>query len=109
MRADFTHVRLGCDLIALVATMGNSRATFVKFSTREDAATLCVERGAARVERLGKSHITLALGHRPVMAGHKMGFLAADSGRKVPGTQRLRPSLSCTAGRFDHTRPQTTD
>ena len=42
MQADFTHVRRGRDpLIALVATMGYSRATFVKFTTREDAATLC--------------------------------------------------------------------
>ena len=42
MQADFTHVRRGRDpLIALVATMGYSRATFVKFTTGEDAATLC--------------------------------------------------------------------
>jgi transposase len=41
MQADFTHVRRGRDpLIALVATMGYSRATFVKFTTREDAVTL---------------------------------------------------------------------
>lgn len=42
MQADFTHVRRGRDpLIALVATMGYSRATFVKFATGEDVATLC--------------------------------------------------------------------
>jgi transposase len=42
MQADFTHVRRGRDpLIALVATMGYSRATFVKFATREDTPTLC--------------------------------------------------------------------
>ena len=42
MQADFTHVRRGRDpLLALVATMGYSRATFVKFSTGEDAGTLC--------------------------------------------------------------------
>jgi len=42
MQADFTHVRRGRDpLIALVATMGYSRATFVKFTGSEDAATLC--------------------------------------------------------------------
>jgi len=42
MQADFTHVRRGRDpLIALVATMGYSRATFVKFAAREDAGTLC--------------------------------------------------------------------
>ena len=42
MQADFTHVRRGRDpLIALVATMGYSRATFVKFAAREDAVTLC--------------------------------------------------------------------
>ena len=42
MQADFTHVRRGRDpLIALVATMGYSRATFVKFAGGEDAATLC--------------------------------------------------------------------
>jgi transposase len=42
MQADFTHVRRGRDpLVALVATMGYSRATFVKFASREDAATLC--------------------------------------------------------------------
>ena len=42
MQVDFTHVRRGGDpLIALVATMGYSRATFVRFTAREDAATLC--------------------------------------------------------------------
>jgi transposase len=42
MQADFTVVRRGRDpLLALVATMGYSRATFVKFTTAEDAATLC--------------------------------------------------------------------
>ena len=42
MQADFTHVRRGRDrLIALVATMGYSRATFVKFAASEDTATLC--------------------------------------------------------------------
>lgn len=42
MQADFTTVRRGRDpLVALVATMGYSRATFVKFTTSEDAATLC--------------------------------------------------------------------
>ena len=42
MQADFTHVGRGRDpLIALVATLGYSRATFVKFTTREDATTLC--------------------------------------------------------------------
>lgn len=43
MQADFTVVRRGRDpLIALVATLGYSRATFVKFAAGEDAATLCV-------------------------------------------------------------------
>ena len=42
MQADFTTVRRGRDpLLALVATMDYSRATFVKFSRGEDAATLC--------------------------------------------------------------------
>jgi len=42
MQADFTHVRRGRDpLLALVATLGYSRASFVKFTTGEDAATLC--------------------------------------------------------------------
>lgn len=42
MQADFTHVRRGRDpLIALVATLGFSRATYVKFGASEDAATLC--------------------------------------------------------------------
>ncbi|RVT46678.1 IS21 family transposase [Rubrivivax albus] len=42
MQADFTVVRRGCDpLLALVATLGYSRATFVKFTTAEDAGTLC--------------------------------------------------------------------
>lgn len=42
MQADFTVVRRGRDpLLALVTTLGFSRATFVKFTTREDAATLC--------------------------------------------------------------------
>ncbi len=44
MQADFTYVRRGRDpLLALVATMGYSRASFVKFaaSSGEDVATLC--------------------------------------------------------------------
>jgi transposase len=42
MQADFTTVRRGRNpLIALVATMGYSRASFVKFTAGEDAATLC--------------------------------------------------------------------
>jgi transposase len=42
MQADFTTVRRGRDpLLALVATMGYSRASFVKFTRGEDAATLC--------------------------------------------------------------------
>src|SRR5437773_2948779 len=42
MQADFTTVRRGRNpLLALVATMGYSRATFVKFTAGEDAATLC--------------------------------------------------------------------
>lgn len=42
MQADFTVVRRGRDpLLALVATLGYSRASFVKFTTAEDAAALC--------------------------------------------------------------------
>ena len=42
MQADFTHVRRGRDpLLAFVATLGYSRATFVRFTTDETAATLC--------------------------------------------------------------------
>ncbi len=42
MQVDFTTIRRGRDpLIALVATMGYSRATFVKFAAGEDAAILC--------------------------------------------------------------------
>jgi transposase len=42
MQVDFTTIRRGRDpLLALVATLGYSRATFVKFTAREDAATLC--------------------------------------------------------------------
>jgi transposase len=42
MQADFTTVRRGRDaLLAMVATLGYSRATFVKFTTDETAATLC--------------------------------------------------------------------
>ena len=42
MQADFTTVRRGRDaLLALVATLGYSRASFVKFTTAEDATTLC--------------------------------------------------------------------
>ena len=42
MQADFTVVRRGRDpLLALVSTLGYSRATFAKFTEREDAATLC--------------------------------------------------------------------
>ena len=43
MQADFTVVRRGRDpLLALVATLGYSRASFVKFTVAEDADTLCV-------------------------------------------------------------------
>lgn len=42
MQADFTVVRRGCDpLLAFVATLGYSRASFVRFTTDETAATLC--------------------------------------------------------------------
>jgi transposase len=42
MQADFTIVRRGRDpLAALVATLSYSRAAFVKFGTREDAAAPC--------------------------------------------------------------------
>lgn len=42
MQADFTTIRRGRNpLLALVATLGYSRASFVKFSESEDAATLC--------------------------------------------------------------------
>lgn len=41
MQADFTIVRRGADpLLALVATLGYSRASFVQFSRREDFAAL---------------------------------------------------------------------
>jgi len=42
MQADFTVIRRGRDpLLAFVATLGYSRASFVRFTTGEDAATLC--------------------------------------------------------------------
>ena len=42
MQADFTTVRRGRDpLLALVGTLGYSRVSFVKFTTAEDATTLC--------------------------------------------------------------------
>ena len=42
MQADFTTVRRGRQaLLAMVATLGYSRATFVKFTTDETATTLC--------------------------------------------------------------------
>ena len=41
LQADFTHIRRGrSPLLAFVATLGYSRASFVRFSDREDAATL---------------------------------------------------------------------
>lgn len=42
LQADFTVVRRGrYPLLAFVATLGYSRATFVRFTMAEDAATLC--------------------------------------------------------------------
>ena len=42
MQADFTWVRRGRDpLVALAATLGYSRATFVKFGQKEDVTALC--------------------------------------------------------------------
>jgi transposase len=42
MQVDFTWVRRGRDpLVALVATLGYSRATFVKFGQKEDGEALC--------------------------------------------------------------------
>ena len=42
MQVDFTWVRRGRDpLVALVATLGYSRATFVKFGGKEDVQALC--------------------------------------------------------------------
>lgn len=43
LQADFTYVRRGRDpLLAFVATLGYSRATFVRFTIGEDALTLAV-------------------------------------------------------------------
>ena len=48
MQADFTIVRRGADpLLALVATMGFSRATFVQFSQTEDVQALTLALRAA--------------------------------------------------------------
>lgn len=42
MQADFTVIRRGREpLLALVATLGYSRATWVRFTSAEDAQTLC--------------------------------------------------------------------
>lgn len=42
MQADFTYVRRGrYPLLAFVATLGYSRASFVRFTVGEDAETLC--------------------------------------------------------------------
>jgi len=42
MQADFTHVRRGRNpLLAFVATLGYSRASYVRFTVAEDTATLC--------------------------------------------------------------------
>lgn len=42
MQADFTVIRRGrAPLLALVATLGYSRASFVRFTASEDATTLC--------------------------------------------------------------------
>lgn len=42
MQADFTVIRRGrAPLLALVATLGYSRASFVRFTQAEDATTLC--------------------------------------------------------------------
>lgn len=42
MQADFTTIRRGrSPLLALVATLGYSRATYVRFTSGEDAKTLC--------------------------------------------------------------------
>jgi transposase len=42
MQADFTMIRRGRDpLLAFVATLGYSRASFVRFTATEDADTLC--------------------------------------------------------------------
>lgn len=41
LQADFTHIRRGrLPLLAFVATLGYSRASFVRFTDREDAVTL---------------------------------------------------------------------
>jgi len=43
MQADFTLIRCGrSPLYALVATLGYSRATFVRFSQKQDEAALCL-------------------------------------------------------------------
>ncbi|GAB1719551.1 MAG: hypothetical protein NTAFB09_12820 [Nitrosospira sp.] len=42
MQADFTHIRRGRDpLLAFVATLGYSRASWVCFTSNERADTLC--------------------------------------------------------------------
>ena len=124
-------MRRGRDpLIALVATMGYSRATFVKFTAGEDAVTLCAglceafdyfggvpehAGGApkAQIQELahlafvpraenvvllgpsgvGKTHIALALGHRAVMAGHKVRFISAADLMLQPAAAKAQGRL----------------
>lgn len=94
MQADFTVVRRGRDpLLALVATLGYSRASFVNFTVAEDATTLCAARslrllrrragrGAVR-QRQERHHRTRCLRrrsapleHRPAGVGRRLWLQA---------------------------------
>jgi transposase len=83
MQADFTTMRRGREpLIALVATMGYSRATFVKFAAGEDAATLCA----------GLREAFDYFGGVPVLD------LRCPSGRRIRRTLRSRSTSSHCSG-----------
>src|SRR5665213_1678385 len=65
MQADFTHVRRGRDpLLAFVATLGYSRASFVRFTQGEDAATLCARSCSRYPSRFTPTRRSLSLDTR---------------------------------------------
>jgi transposase len=66
LQADFTHVRRGRDpLIAFVATLGYSRASFIRFTADETAETLCTCLREALVYSAGLPSTSFSTTPRP--------------------------------------------
>ena len=92
LQADFTHVRRGrLPLLAFVATLGYSRASFVRFTDREDAATLsrCI---VAALEYFGGVPQHLLLDNPATVVIERDAY--------GTGQHRFHPQLLCVAEQY---------